>query len=132
MLVVQIDEDLEGVDALHQLVLHAWTQTQGHTGNAKDEGTNSSPQYEQCEDSQRSSKDNQKLMWHDLKQDEEPSSVYSNREKNILEVALKLHLNDPSIDLESRNELDNLFKNEDWESLHRRLISIVDGLDITT
>jgi hypothetical protein len=65
-------------------------------------------------------------------QDSDPSEIYSNREKNILEIALKLHLNNTDIDLESRNELDSLFQNEDWQSLHRRLITIVDGLDIST
>lgn len=64
---------------------------------------------------------------------ERPNEVeqnYSDREIDLLNVALQLYRNNPQNDIQKKNELGELFKSQEYEDLMRELISIADGYEI--
>lgn len=63
-------------------------------------------------------------------QDLDGEDNFTQREINMLDTAIKLHFNNPNVDLETRNELEELQRNDKYDDLFKRLISIADGYEL--
>ena len=58
----------------------------------------------------------------------ETSEMFSDREQDILNVALQIYRANPDNSIESKNEFSNMFERDRFESLLGRLITIADEL----
>lgn len=60
--------------------------------------------------------------------EQQPPTVFSDREQDILRVALELYRSNDQYSIESKNEFSNLYESGDYEALLGRLIAIADEL----
>lgn len=66
----------------------------------------------------------------DFSKPENTEQSFTDREIDILNVALQLYRNNPQNDIQKKNEFSDLFQNGEYEDLLRSLISIADGFEI--
>jgi hypothetical protein len=62
--------------------------------------------------------------------DKTSEQSFSDREIDLLNIALQLYRNNPQNDISRKNEFSELFKSEEYEDLLRELLSIADGYEI--
>lgn len=61
----------------------------------------------------------------------QPEEVFTNREVDLLNIAVQIFRADENNSIETKNELSDLFENKQYEDLMGRLISIADDLTET-
>jgi len=64
------------------------------------------------------------------KPDETSDQSFSDREIDLLNIALQLYRNNPQNDISRKNEFSELFKSGEYEDLLGELLSIADGYEI--
>lgn len=60
--------------------------------------------------------------------DQPNGGAFTDREVDILNVALQIFRDNPNFSIEQKNDLSNIFEEEDYDGLLGRLISIADEL----